>query len=359
MLVKRTIIIALVIVLSMSLLAVGQQPTQATTPAKVQPTKPKVANVKPPVATTVAPSQKPTAVGAPVKTTTTVEPAMVAPHTMATPQAIAPTTALATPGVQQPSPQPTVTTAQSPVAREDAFVNEKNFKGKVFEIKHREPGVIIQAIKLLGSGFKGAQMSQSEDFKTITVRDFPENIAAIEEAIKRLDTPQAPRPDIEFRIQVLIASNTTLQDGVGAYPQDLKNLLDQLLATLKYTNYALMFSANHRSKEGGQGVRSNGILEPKLFNVSVPQGNQVFYDYGIGSISLDSTTTAGPTVQLGMFEFSLRIPLMIGGTTSPIQYQNVGFRSPVSLREGEKVVVGTTTMGDKGLIVVLSAKVNK
>jgi hypothetical protein len=42
-----------------------------------------------------------------------------------------------------------------------------------------------------------------------------------------------------------------------------------------------------------------------------------------------------------------------------VQYQSVGFRSPVSLRQGEKVVVGSTTMGDKGLIVVVSAKVHK
>jgi hypothetical protein len=40
-----------------------------------------------------------------------------------------------------------------------------------------------------------------------------------------------------------------------------------------------------------------------------------------------------------------------------IQYEHIGFNTPVSVREGEKVVVGTTSMGDKGLIVVLSAKV--
>jgi hypothetical protein len=53
------------------------------------------------------------------------------------------------------------------------------------------------------------------------------------------------------------------------------------------------------------------------------------------------------------------VPLNVGngGGGPQIQYQNVGFRTPVSVREGERVVVGTTTMGDKGLIVVLSARV--
>ncbi len=358
---KRTIIIALVLMLSASLIAAGgqsPQPAQATT--TVRPAKPRVApvktNARPSVATTVAPEQVPASTNVPAQTV----PTNAAAPTIATPQAVAPAISIASPNVQQPTPQPSVTTAQAPVARDgDTFVNEKNFKGKVFEVKHREPGTLVRAIQLLGSGFKGARFDYSEDFKIITVRDFPENIAAIEEAIKRLDTPQPPRPDIEFRLQVLIASNTAMQDGVGAYPQDLKPLLDQLLATLKYTNYALMFSANHRTKEGGQGVNSNGIVEPKLFSVAIPQGNHIFYDYMFNGINLDTTTSAGTTVQIGNFVFQLRIPLIIGGPNSQIQYQNVGFRSPVSLREGEKVVVGTTTMGDKGLIVVLSAKVNK
>ena len=361
-LVRRTIMTALAFTLSVALLAAGQQtspqPAQAPAPT-ARPTKNKITNAKPSVATTVAPTQLPATNIAPAHTLATPgEPVMATPHTMVTPHAVTPVASVASTNAQQPTSPPSVTTAQAPTARDDT-VTEKGFKGKVFDVKYREPYLIIQAIKPLGSGFRGAEMSYSSDFKTITIRDFPENIATIEDALKRLDTPQAPRPDIEFRIQVLIASNTPLQGDMGAFPQELKPLLDQLLATLKYTNYALMFSANHRTKEGGQGVNSNGIVEPKLFNVSVPPGNQIFYDYGIANINLDSSTSAGPMVQIGSFAFQLRIPLMIGGANSPIQYQNVGFRSPVSLREGEKVVVGTTTMGDKGLIVVLSAKVNK
>ena len=144
-------------------------------------------------------------------------------------------------------------------------------------------------------------------------------------------------------------------------PSDLKDVVNQLRSTLKYKNYSLMVSALHRTKEGGPGVANNGVAESKLFNsISVPSGNQIFYDYVITQITLDASTSAGTTIQIGNMQFQMRIPLVLGSATAPnIQYQNVGFRSPVSLREGEKVVVGTTTMGDKGLIVVLTAKVNK
>lgn len=246
----------------------------------------------------------------------------------------------------------------APAAREPEYNSEKAFKGKVFEVKNRMPDSLVNALTPLGSGFKGATIRANDEFKTITVRDFPENIAAIEEAIKRLDTPQAPRPDAEFRIQVLIASNAAGQGD--EYPTELNEVVKQLQATFKYKNYNLMFSSTHRTKVGFQGVSNNGVVESKLFNVAIPAGNQIFYDYVISQISLDSMAGAGNTVQIGHFTFGLRIPLVLGGSADPkIQYQNVGFRSPVSLREGEKVVVGTTTMGDKGLIVVLTARINK
>jgi hypothetical protein len=292
-------------------------------------------------------------------------PVAATPTTQITPAIAAQASSVTTPEPRLASTRPAVTltgqqgnkSSTAPAAKEPEYNSEKSFRGKVFEIKHRAPYEIRQAVSILGSGFKGAQITHNDEFKTLTVRDFPENIGTIEEAIKRLDTPQAPRPDLEFRIQVLIASNGAAQGE--EFPADLNDVVKQLQSTFKYKNYSLMFTSSHRTKAGHQGVNNNGVVESKLFNVSVPAGNQIFYEYGIGAISLDSSASAGTTVQVGNFNFGLRIPLMIGAPNSPIQYQNVGFRSPVGLREGEKVVVGTTTMGDKGLIVVLTAKVSK
>jgi hypothetical protein len=361
-----------------TMIAPAQIETAVTVPARIgTPATINAAPIAPALATTVTPIDAAQVAAAPTAQTPSSNVRIVTPlPTQVTPTAITSAApALAAQSIQgavnlQPriaSTHPTaLTAAQQPTtpaatvsgSREADSVSEKGFKGKVFEVKHREPYSLVKAVSALGSGFKGAQITSNEEFKTITVRDFPENIATIEEALKRLDTPQAPRPDIEFRIHVLIGSATA---GQGEeVPADLKDVVNQLQSMLKYKNYSLMVSALHRTKEGGAGVSNNGVAESKLFNtVSVPSGNQIFYDYFINQISLDSSTSAGMTVQIGQLGFSLRIPLVIGAPNSPIQYQNVGFRSPVSLREGEKVVVGTTTMGDKGLIVVLTAKVNK
>jgi len=251
--------------------------------------------------------------------------------------------------------QETTTPTPKPSAASKAtdYVEEKGFKGKIFEIKYRDPVGLLLVIRSLGSGFKGATASVDREFRTLTVRDFPENIAAIEEAIKRLDTPQAPRPDIEFSVHVLIASNSA--GGSEDYPAELGDVVKQLKSALKYKSYALMTSSIHRAKEGPNGVRNSGVAESNLFSSVPTPPNPIFYEYSLESISVDSASGA-PTVQVGNLNFNMRVPLNLG---TSVQYQNVGFRSPVGLRQGEKVVVGSTTMGDKGLVVVVSAKLLK
>src|SRR5262249_27690766 len=93
--------------------------------------------------------------------------------------------------------------------------------------------------------------------------------------------------------------------------------------------------------------------DSKLFNISTSQGNPIFFSYGLSNLSF-SSADAKPSIGIGEVKFDIRIPVAVGSST---QYNPVGFQSPVTLREGEKVVVGTTTMGDKGIVLVLSARI--
>jgi hypothetical protein len=252
-------------------------------------------------------------------------------------------------GQEAKTPGPTAVAA----SKGPDYVEEKGFKGKIFEIKYRDLSGLLQVIRPLGSGYKGATMSIDREFKTLTVRDFPENIASIEEAIKRLDTPQAPRPDIEFSVHVLIAS--TASGNREDYPPELADVVTQLKSALKYKSYTLMTSGIHRAKEGPGEVGNSGVAESNLFSSVPTPPNPIFYNYSLDSITID-TGSGAPTVQIARFRFQMRVPLNLG---TQVQYENVGFQSPVGLRQGEKVVVGSTTMGDKGLVVVVSAKLLK
>jgi hypothetical protein len=245
--------------------------------------------------------------------------------------------------------------AASAVAQEkkaDDYNTVREFRSKVFEVHNRDAREILSSVALLGSGFKGAGMSVSNEMHTITVRDFPENIVAIEGAIARLDHPIADSPAIEMKISVLIGSKTPLA-GAATVPDELAPVVKQLESTLRYAHYGLMTATVQRTKPG-DGLTGSGVAEPTVLGMTAKEGKPIFYNYRLRRI----TTTNGerPSIDIESFDFSMRVPIDVGGTTGT-QYQNVGFETPVSIRQNEKVVIGTTTMGEKALIVVVTATV--
>lgn len=237
------------------------------------------------------------------------------------------------------------TTTPSPAKSEPDFVTEKGFKSKVFEVKYRDAFNLSQVLRQLGSGFKGASMSASTEFKTLTVRDFPENLATVEEALKRLDTPAAPRPNIELRMHVLVASNTGgAGDTAAQLPAELKDVLTQLHGTLNYKNYELAATVIQRLTETrnilqGTGTGEVSTANPAAATLAMP------YQYQINSVSLVQNTSGGPTVQIGDFSF-------VANTDN----QRAQVQTALNLRDGEKVVVGTATIRSRALVIVLTAK---
>ena len=231
-----------------------------------------------------------------------------------------------------------------------AFAQQK-FQTKMIEVHNRSPHDIYVAVRTLGSGAQGADLNFNNETQTITVRDFPENIAAIEEAIARLDKPAPPAPAVEMKISLLIGSKAPLPGP--AVPDDLAPVVKQLQSTLRYSHYGLM-AANIQRTRAGEGIEGSGVAEPTLVGMAASEEHPVFYNYRLRNIRVESSAD-GPSVAVEKFEFSMRVPVKLEKGT---QYENVGFNTPVSIRENEKVVIGTTTMGDRAVIVVLIANVS-
>jgi type II secretory pathway component GspD/PulD (secretin) len=238
--------------------------------------------------------------------------------------------------------QPSTTTTQNP---SDNYVTEKNFKSKVFEVKYRDVTNLAYVLRSLGSGFKGAAIQSNVEFKTITVRDFPENIATMEEAIKRLDTPAAPRPDIELHMYVLIASNTG--SATADVPAGLKDVLTQLRGTLNYRNYELVASGVQRLTETSGGLQGSGVAEVPSLNSGTPSVPTP-YEYYLRNISFVQNATGTPTIQINEFTFK-----------TLTERDQARVQTALNLRDGEKVVVGTATLRSRALVIVLTAKLIK
>ncbi len=242
--------------------------------------------------------------------------------------------------------------APSPQKTDDEPVIEKNFKGKIFEIKHRDPDGLAKVLRPLGSGFIGAGITPNSEFKTLTVRDFPENVAAIEDALKRLDTPAAAKPNIDLHMYVLIASNSAGTTNT-AVPAELKDVIPQLRTTLSYKSYNVATSIVQRLTETQNRLDGRGTMT--IPNPLVADGTLTLpYEYQIKSVSTSNMAGASsPTVQIGNF-------LFLTGTTSGSTVNNgTQVQTAINLRDGEKVVVGTAALGDRALIIVLTAKLLK
>lgn len=242
---------------------------------------------------------------------------------------------------------------QQAAKTEPQYVDFQGFKGKVLEVKNRDPRSLVQILQPLSSGFKGAELKANSEFKTITIRDFPENIATIEEALKRLDVPmpsksaEAPRPDVEVYGYLLIASSG---DAAGSdYPKAIEDVVKQLQANLTFKNYRLLNSIVQRTRLG------SGIFSSGTATLPNDSSMKAIYDFNIQRITPENEM--GDIFPLIFSSLELRF----NGQNSP-DGQNPGnarLSTNLRLRDGEKVVVGTASLRDKALILVLTTKVLK
>ena len=233
---------------------------------------------------------------------------------------------------QQPSPTP---------RPEPDYVTEKGFKSRVFDVKYREASSLAQVLRNLGSGFRGATIQSNSEFKTITVRDFPENLATMEEALKRLDMPATPRPNIELHMHVLIASNAGASSS--DVPPELKDVLTQLRNTLNYRTYELATSVVQRLTDAPRSFQGGGTAEIPSNDAANPKMS-LPYDYYISQISFVQNAPGVQSLQIGEFTFA-----------SLSEKERARIQTALNIRDGEKVVVGTATMRNRALVVVLTA----
>jgi hypothetical protein len=216
-------------------------------------------------------------------------------------------------------------------------------KARVFQLKHRDADDVLDALRPLLSDARGSMMRKSEELKTVSARDFPENLAAIDQALKRLDVPAPPQPDVEVQIRVLIGSPTA---GSSQIPSDLDAVVKQLGSTLSYKSYHVIAQVTQRLRAGA-GTSGKGEL-----SISPPVSDDkttghFHYSAEIRSVvPLPATGAGAAMITFRRFKFALE-----GGGLGEAEVS-----TGLTLREGEKVVVGTGSLKNRAMIIVVSAR---
>ena len=97
-------------------------------------------------------------------------------------------------------------------------------------------------------------------------------------------------------------------------------------------------------RDGSREIHGEGVAEIDDDSGEKPGKRVMQAEYGINQLSVDKE---GSALRIRLDGFKLAL---VGGGRAQL-------KTDVTLADGEKVVVGTSTVQDKGLVVVLSARV--
>lgn len=176
-----------------------------------------------------------------------------------------------------------------------------------------------------------------------------------EALLKRFDVPEPPpTPDRQIEMTVsLIRAYADAGKVQGSVPPELAPVVKEMKGALPYVGFSLVDTIQVIARDGLKledalpsavtpPVSSGGVSIPYFYNLLL-DGARVSPD--------------GKTVSVRMFHFGVKIPV---STSNGVLYQDVGITTPLTIYEGQKLVLGKikpNSMSNDDLFVVLSCKV--
>lgn len=229
------------------------------------------------------------------------------------------------------------------------------YESRLIIVHHASPYQLRDILRPMLSAGPGSSATidavDRDGLRALAVRDFPENLAAIEAAVKRLDIEAPVRKQVEFHIHVLFGSKS--QSADGEVPEELKDVLASLKSTLAYRSYAPVASFVQRAADGAEVVEGQGQAEMATRgSKGDARETPIILKWGIYRLAIANGTDGKPAISLPKFELSA-FELLATGQGARL----ASIETNLTMKDGEKVVVGTSMIRDKALIVVLTAKI--
>ena len=220
---------------------------------------------------------------------------------------------------------------------------------KLVTVKYADPNGLYNLIKMFG-----VDVQVNGPMKVLAIHGFPDSVAAAETAIRQLDI--APR-NIELTVYFVVGSDQANLAG-NAVPQDLRDVIAQLKSTFAFKEYRMMDVLTLRTRSGSE-AQTSGILN----NASAPR-------LSVFSIRSATVSEDGGTVRIDRMHAGLRIPMInraaaaaatgvADGNFGKVEYRDTGIDQDVDVKEGQKVVVGRSSLEgpEKALFLILTARV--
>ena len=211
---------------------------------------------------------------------------------------------------------------------------------KLVTLQNIEPRAIESMLLMFG-----VRINSNNQMKTMAITGQAENIAAAEAAIKQLDV--APK-NIDLTVYFVVGGDTPgAMSGAGAVPQELRDVITQLKGAFTFKEYKMLDVLTLRTR-AGSGAETSGIL-----NANVPPRMSQF------SIHNATVSQDGTTIRIDRMHAGLRIPVGSVSAQKGTEYVTSGIDQDVDVKEGQKVVVGRSSLEgpQQALFLILTARV--
>jgi hypothetical protein len=205
---------------------------------------------------------------------------------------------------------------------------------RVFMLKYADSRHVADVLAVFGYGIKA-----DRDMHVVAVSAPAEAMSAIEEAVKRLDVPAAAPKDIDLVVYLVVASE---QVSAGSeLPSELQPVASELKKIFSYKGFRLLDSILLRTQPGNMAM-ARGTIKANEETKTTRYTFQV----------QPSAVTEDPNGRLIRLD---NLNLSVEGGD-----HDAGIRTEITVREGQRVVVGKSNMGSGGsLILVVTAKVTQ
>jgi hypothetical protein len=205
---------------------------------------------------------------------------------------------------------------------------------RVLPIRHANPNDLMPLLAPFASALK---WHVSDGMRVVSVSGPKDAVDAFEAALGKLDVP---RQSMELTCYLLLAAP---QGEMGPIPSDLTGVVKQLQSVFGFKSFRVLETALLRGVER-KGVSSSGMMASPFSGPDGPLKGEY-------QLQVRNVTFGGADKQRRIRLDGLRLVQRF--ETSKGQWQTLDLQTDVELTEGQKIVVGKTSVDTSNQSVFL------
>jgi hypothetical protein len=222
---------------------------------------------------------------------------------------------------------------------------------KPFELKYLQSDRANRAIQFVSGIMAGrATIHWDPVLRLVVIVGNADHVAHAEELLRKFDVPEVRKPAKTFEFTIYLVGAFVDSDSArgGPIPADLDSVVKEMRAAFAYKSFGLLDAMPVSARSTSGTTEYEGILP----SAAVRSALKYFYKIVIAPPQL---LEDGKTVMTPGFRFTVDIPNQASGAKAG----ETGIQSDLTVREGQRVVLGKIRLddGDSAVFLVVTVKI--